>query len=146
MTELRKLQTRKLNENTLISESMPEHELALEIGLPKMIALAIPEMQMRIMLQVTGDILVGRSFEENETGDYLDLRQFGAEDLGVSRKHLRLWSENGELFVEDLASTNGTSVNGVRLIARTPRKIRHADQIMLGKLELKVQFVYDLLS
>ncbi|WP_153558295.1 EAL domain-containing protein [Roseimaritima sediminicola] len=38
----------------------------------------------------------------------------------VSGHHASLWVENGELFVKDLDSTNGTYVNGTRIDRPTP--------------------------
>ncbi|QDS96397.1 Putative cyclic-di-GMP phosphodiesterase AdrB [Roseimaritima multifibrata] len=38
----------------------------------------------------------------------------------VSGHHASLWVENGELFVKDLQSTNGTYVNGTRIDRPTP--------------------------
>jgi pSer/pThr/pTyr-binding forkhead associated (FHA) protein len=41
------------------------------------------------------------------------------DDAGVSRHHARFWVEDGRLMVTDLGSTNGTTVNGVRITAPT---------------------------
>jgi len=54
----------------------------------------------------------------------------------VSRVHCRLIAtDSGELEVEDLASTNGTFVNG-RRVARTV--LVAGDRIRLGRVELTV--------
>jgi pSer/pThr/pTyr-binding forkhead associated (FHA) protein len=42
----------------------------------------------------------------------------------VSRQHARLLSSGGDYFVEDLNSTNGTFLNGKRVLARTRLKAR----------------------
>src|SRR5206468_3908748 len=54
----------------------------------------------------------------------------------ISRHHCR-FSLNGEtVFVEDMGSSNGTYVNGVRLASPTP--IRHGDEVRLGPLGFRV--------
>ena len=56
--------------------------------------------------------------------------QIPLTDNTASRRHARMWQENGAWFLEDLDSANGTFVNGVRLTA--PMKLKRGDQIKLG--------------
>lgn len=52
-------------------------------------------------------------------------------DVEVSRKHARLTcQENGECFIEDLGSTNGTFINDQRISVIT--RLNHGDQVSLG--------------
>ncbi len=48
----------------------------------------------------------------------------------VSRKHARLWFDNGRWFLEDLGSSNGTLVNGMRLAQ--PKLLNDGDVINFG--------------
>ena len=57
---------------------------------------------------------------------------FVIEDGTLSRRHARLFSESGVIYVEDLGSTNGTRVNGRALGAREPRAIYDGDRVELG--------------
>ncbi len=58
-------------------------------------------------------------------------------NLGVSRQHCRITQdENGQFFVEDMGSANGTYINGVR-INRSP--VYDGDEIQLGKHKLVFQ-------
>jgi hypothetical protein len=52
-------------------------------------------------------------------------------DADVSRKHARLLQQGEGWLVEDLASTNGTYVNGVRLSA--PQILQPGDTLRLGE-------------
>lgn len=49
----------------------------------------------------------------------------------VSRRHCRIWRARGEMFVEDLKSTNGTYVNGVPVEGKV--NVRNDDVVTLGR-------------
>jgi pSer/pThr/pTyr-binding forkhead associated (FHA) protein len=52
----------------------------------------------------------------------------------ISRAHAAIGFEQGEFFVQDLGSTNGTGVNG----RREPRvALTHGDEVQLGRLVLR---------
>ncbi len=51
-------------------------------------------------------------------------------DPQVSRQHVRISKEGGLLVIEDLGSTNGTTINGVRLTG--PHTLTNGDVIGLG--------------
>ena len=60
----------------------------------------------------------------------------------VSRRHARITLRNGEYFVEDLGSTNGTFVNrGKRLPPGQPQALRENDEIIVGKTFLRFHIV-----
>ncbi len=62
-------------------------------------------------------------------------------DPEVSRRHTRLRSQAGGYVVEDMGSTNGTFVNGQRLMG--PHILRPGEQVMLGE---HVAFVYEAMA
>ncbi len=65
------------------------------------------------------------------------------EDDGVSRRHARVVSAKGEVDIEDLASVNGTFVNGKRLSGRC--RLADGDKIGLGPVTiLKFTFTDEL--
>ena len=53
----------------------------------------------------------------------------------VSRQHCRIWIENGECFVEDCGSMNGTYVNANR-VQKSP--LSSGDRLLVGKFDLVV--------
>jgi len=60
----------------------------------------------------------------------------------ISRRHARIVSHNGQYFIEDLGSTNGTFVNrGRRLLPGKRQALQNGDEIIVGKTFLKFQLV-----
>jgi Mg-chelatase subunit ChlD len=57
-------------------------------------------------------------------------------DDEVSSRHARLFIQDRRLLVEDLGSTNGTWLNGVRVLAPTP--LREGDVLRCGQTELRL--------
>ena len=146
MQWLRNTQTRRLDDSALLPQQQPQSEFAVEISVPKKIALVINHLRARVILQITEPVVVGRAFSEKDEFGFLDLQLFGASEKGTSRRHLRLWSENGELFIEDLASLNGTRFNGTRLPEHSPQRIHDGAQLMLGRLEVTVEYINEFLG
>ena len=61
-------------------------------------------------------------------------------DVGISRKHARIFRDDkrARYVVEDLGSTNGTRLNGVRL--SKPHPLTEGDKITLGATTLKFSY------
>lgn len=60
----------------------------------------------------------------------------------VSRRHARIMNQNGQYFIEDLGSTNGTFVNrGRRLLPGHRQMLRSGDEIIVGKTFLKFHII-----
>jgi len=59
-----------------------------------------------------------------------------ADDTFVSTLHARLYQQNGQAFVEDLGSTNGTFVNGKQVTA--PTRLKRGDQVQFGQTVAEV--------
>ena len=71
-------------------------------------------------------------------GRHPDLVDEVVNDNSISRRHLRFAQGNGGFYVEDLNSTNGTSVNQRRLAPFKPEPLEYGSVITLGSLELTV--------
>jgi hypothetical protein len=60
----------------------------------------------------------------------------------VSRRHARIMRRNGQYFIEDLGSTNGTFINrGRRLLPGDRQPLRDGDEIIVGKTFLRFHVV-----
>jgi uncharacterized protein YgiM (DUF1202 family) len=51
---------------------------------------------------------------------------------GVSRQHALVWSHEGQAYIQDQGSTNGTLVNGRLLTPTTPAMLHPGDSIRIG--------------
>ena len=58
----------------------------------------------------------------------------------ISRQHINIWSENGQYYIEDRSSTNGTRVNGMDIKGTGRHALADGDVIELaGKLSINFQ-------
>jgi ABC-2 type transport system permease protein len=78
-------------------------------------------------LAVDHELMIGRAAEGEGTL---------AGDPELSRQHARITRVNGELTIEDLGSTNGTSVNGERISG--PRQLQTGDLVSVGGSTIEV--------
>ncbi len=93
----------------------------------KRVELALPE----------GHILIlGRADPTSSLQPTIDLDKFGGKASGTSRAHAAIHRDNGEWFIEDLASSNGTWVNGERLVPFKAHQLQGTSQLMLANLEI----------
>jgi pSer/pThr/pTyr-binding forkhead associated (FHA) protein len=94
------------------------------------------------MAAVSGPRLVldGREFELRQGEN--SLGRVGADvllpDPTVSRHHATLTIDESGAWIEDVGSTNGTSLNGVPLPAGTRSRMADADTLKLGSVALKL--------
>jgi pSer/pThr/pTyr-binding forkhead associated (FHA) protein len=95
----------------------------------------------RISLEAGEELLVGR--KDNQRGIYpdVDLGLDGGYDAGVSRRHALITPGANGYTLEDLASANGTFINGRRLPAQTPTPITSGDELKFGTLILRFEVV-----
>jgi hypothetical protein len=62
--------------------------------------------------------------------------QLPLEDNYVSQLHARIFRRDGQLFIEDLGSTNGTYLNRKKVTG--PVAVRRGDRLQVGKTVLEV--------
>lgn len=100
--------------------------------------------QSYLLIMRTGPV-PGKTFELTKTETYIgrDINNdIVINDSEVSRKHARLILQAGGYVLEDLGSTNGTFVNGQRLMG--PHVLRPGELILLGEnVSLAFEAGYD---
>lgn len=86
------------------------------------------------------EIVLGRSDAHSPIVPDVDMAPYGAAEQGVSRRHAVIRRGEDTLTLIDLGSTNGTHLNGQRLIPHQPRVLRDGDEIRMGKLIFHIFF------
>jgi hypothetical protein len=84
-------------------------------------------------------LMLGRDMPE---GDFhaVDLSDYSAQVLGVSRQHAVIHVMEDGCTIEDLNSTNGTWLNETRLAPGQPHSLQSGDLIRLGHLMIFISF------
>jgi pSer/pThr/pTyr-binding forkhead associated (FHA) protein len=70
----------------------------------------------------------------------IDLTPYEAYSRGVSRLHSALKIVNKRVVIVDLGSSNGTRVNGQKIVPNVDYPLNNGDVIALGRLRIQVLF------
>lgn len=95
------------------------------------------------MVELSGkdEYTLGRADPALESAPDVDLTPYDAYGRGVSRLHAVLRRSPDGWEILDLGSTNGTRLNGARLLPQAPQAVRDGDEIRLGDLTLEIRLV-----
>ena len=113
---------------------------------PWRIAFVLRSAGVRIVTDVTENLILGRITPSGNETPVIDLRPFDAEDAGVSRKHVLIKVEGDGVYASDLQSANGTILNGKRLAPHTFYPVFHLDELVIGRLPIVIELLIDPLS
>ncbi len=104
-----------------------EDELSLTI--------IVPSSRKHVQLPLQSQIQVGRTDGEDNFYPELDLTDYNGGQKGASRHHavFEASAKQGVVLI-DLDSTNGTHLNGYRLVGKRPYLIKDGDEIRFGDL------------
>ncbi len=69
--------------------------------------------------------------------------EFIIDHESVSREHIRLLYADGNLYAEDLGSTNGSRINGRLLNPREPVVLQNNDQLEVGPVVFQVRLMQE---
>lgn len=93
-----------------------------------------------ITLPATMHAIIGRADPISRFTPDIDLTRYGALDAGVGRRHARFSTGENGVQIEDLDSTNGTFVDGVRLTPKQPSLLRDGARLQFGTLVCRLQY------
>jgi len=93
-----------------------------------------------IVLAPAKRTLLGRWDTSSTQKPDIDLTPYGALEKGVSRLHAAIERSEDTLTLVDMGSSNGTHLNGQKLVPEQPRVLRDGDEIRLGKLVAHIYF------
>lgn len=86
------------------------------------------------------EMVIGRSSPDSVMLPDIDLAQYDAEVMGVSRLHAGLRRHGDTLVITDMGSLNHTYLNGQRLHPHEVRVLHDGDEIRFGQLPVRVHF------
>lgn len=94
-----------------------------------------------ITLNVSTTVSFGRTHSTGSFKTHIDLSRFDAINMGVSRLHMYLHWKDGNFYVEDVESMNGTFRNGFPLEPRQLTQVSNGDEVRLGQLRMYIYFL-----
>lgn len=109
---------------------------------PWKVSLKIAGTPIHVALEVDNAVVtMGRGVARTYEQTHLDFTQFDAYEAGVSRIHAGLFGRENFLTIQDLGSTNGTLLNGGRLVPYQHVPLRDGDIVMLGDFQIQIAFL-----
>lgn len=95
----------------------------------------------RLRLRLNQDLLIGRSSPPFGSYHFVDMQPYGGYRSGISRKHATISRNvNNALELMDLGSSNGTTINGARIIPRQAYILHDGDRITFGEFSVLLYF------
>jgi pSer/pThr/pTyr-binding forkhead associated (FHA) protein len=131
---------------TRIGIRVPDQELvraqtqtrrAVALGINS-IALYIDNGPDPLILEVTNQAILGRHSPNSNPQPRVDLTPYGAQDRGVSRMHAIIRRTDKGLVLQDLASSNGTWLNGVKLQPYVQMPLKSGDHFQLSQIDIEI--------
>jgi hypothetical protein len=129
--------TRRVDDQTeLITEAAKEAAFAGQLSVPaRGLAVFVPDNTTPFAVMTEGEVILGRRTGEGSEA-LVDLTNLDGFAKGVSRRHALIRAvENGYVIV-DLNSSNGTWLNGQRLIPTRSHELPSGSVVQLGHLKL----------
>lgn len=136
-----KFQTRYLGDQH--ANPMPDRTTnPLDHEVPSVLALYVLDHGVVLEFPLAQPVVLGRRDRPGAPGQAdVDLTPFNAQENGVSRQHVVIAVQNGRVSIKDLNSMNGTFLNGYVLQPLHSYRLRHGDELTLGRLSFQVSFV-----
>lgn len=120
-------------ENTTSTVALPQ------VGAPDaVVSLYLVDSGQIIHLAGRTEFTLGRVADNQPILPDVDFSLFEAYSQGVSRLHASLKIINLRVVITDLGSSNGTRVNGQKIMPHIDYLLNHGDVIALGKLKIQV--------
>jgi hypothetical protein len=106
----------------------------------EMLIVSLHLIESGVILNLSGktEFTLGRSIEGQPVVPDVDLTPYEAYTQGVSRLHAILRLNNQRVSITDLGSSNGTRVNGQKLLPNVEFPLNHGDVLALGKFKMQV--------
>ena len=91
-----------------------------------------------VRLPSATEVYIGRLDADHGVFPDLDLTPDVTLKDGISRRHCKIHRRGSIYLVEDVGSSNGTFLNGLRLSPYLLYELKDGDELQLGNVKLKV--------
>ncbi|MBZ0300965.1 MAG: FHA domain-containing protein [Anaerolineae bacterium] len=105
------------------------------------IRLLIPNVPEPVVLKLEARNILGRRDPDRPRQPDIDLTSYQAMEYGVSALHAVIQHTNEGVQIVDLDSTNGTTVNGRRLVPNQLYVLHDGDEIRFSRLTARIQIL-----
>jgi len=112
-----------------------------QLGAQRKLILHIRGQARPLIVDLSDKIVLGRHDSESQSIPHINLDEYEAHQQGVSRRHALIFIEDEAVKVMDLNSANATQLNGQKLVPYQSRILRDGDELLLGKLAIRVNFI-----
>lgn len=113
---------------------------AAETGQAADLSLSLHLVESGMVLHLSGqkEYTLGRVADGQQILPDIDFSPYEAYSQGVSRLHAVLKVNNQRVSITDLGSSNGTRVNGQKIMPNVDFPLHHGDLVALGKYKVQV--------
>lgn len=137
-------QTATMSQQDLTTGDVPEslrRHLAEQVRASQVqfISISIPERAEPLVFDGTQVIGIGRRDESAGIVPSVDFTPFGGVQLGVSRRHAEITYREGQFFIKDLRSANGTWLNDLKLVPEQFYHVSNGDRLRFGQIVCMVK-------
>lgn len=139
-----RVSTQSINRSTAeilippLPDSLPAGQISQAGSLDAIVSLYLVDSGQIIHLAGRTEFTLGRVAEGQPILPDVDFSPFEAYAHGVSRLHASMKISNQRLIITDLGSSNGTRVNGQKIMAHIDYPLNHGDVVSLGKLKIQI--------
>jgi hypothetical protein len=121
-----------------LESSPPPSSVSQASTLDAVVSLYLVDSGQILHLAGRTEFTLGRVAEGQPILPDVDFSPYEAYAQGVSRLHSALKIINHRVVVTDLGSSNGTRVNGQKIMPHIDYPLNHGDVIALGKLKIQI--------
>lgn len=138
------ISTRKLKSETADNYLSKRQLGPLDVGASESwrIAINVLHVQVRKVFELSKSAVLGRAPSSPDQDVYcIDLTPFKAQEMGISRHHLKLQAEGDSIVAIDNDSLNGSWLNGERMRPGQTYPIRHNDKLRIGCMVVQIELL-----
>lgn len=130
--------TQQIKLDSEIAKTAPVTEQPIGNSTEAWISLHLLDNGQIISVSDRKEFSLGRISDKQPIMPDIDLTSYQAFDHGVSRLHAVIRQHERRAVVMDLGSSNGSYLNGARLIANVESPLAQGDLLALGKLKIQI--------